>query len=137
MSTWARTADGDIVLPPIGQGASALVTDPDQCCAIKLTDRFNFWKGEWFLDTSQGFPWQAILGQKRPNVVAIRQLFRKAILETAPVVSVDDLGASYDPVKRDLRYLFAAHTDRGAVLQGGPGARFVVTSPSPLAGGSP
>lgn len=116
-------------MPRIGQTTSALVTDPNLCAALKIADGLSVLLGEWTFDTRQGFPWrEKVWGQKPPNVVAIQQLIRKAILQLgAPtVISVTDV-AVFTAANRQLAYTFAAKTNDNAVIRGGSGAAFIVT----------
>lgn len=133
MSTLALTASGDLLIPAIGKGATALVTDPDLCAAMKIADGLRMILGEWIFDTRQGFPWRQIWGQKKPNLVAIRQLLRKAILQLgAPtVISVTDAAVFFSKT-RQLQYTFAAKTNSGAIITGGSGQPFIVKSANGL-----
>jgi hypothetical protein len=130
VTTWARDpATLDLVFPTIGGGEVALVTDPNAECAIKLRDRFRLWLGEWFLDTRQGFPWLDILGQKQPDLVAVKQLIRKALLQTPTVANVDDVSVDFERATRTLSYAFTVHTTGGAQITGGSGQPFIVSTP--------
>lgn len=134
MSTWARTATGDIVLPLIGQGGAAacIVTDDVQAAAIRIQDGLQLWLGNWQLDTTQGFPWQSVVGQKSPNLASISNLLRQAILTLgAPVVlSVTQLRLAFFSAARDLKYGFQAQANDGSTIIGGStgpnGTPFVV-----------
>jgi len=130
VTTWARTASGDLLFPTLGSGQSALVTDPGAQCAITLQDKLSFWLGEWFLDTSQGVPWLQVLGIKNPNVSAIRAMLRSIIEGTPPVVSVNELSAVFTPARRSFAYQFSATLASGQVLTGGTGQPFIVSAGS-------
>jgi hypothetical protein len=121
VSTWARTATGDLLLPTNGLGSEAIITDPVQATAIRLQDGLQMVLGNWQLDTSQGLPWQTVLGVKNPSLVAFSNLMRTAILELgAPVViSVTQLSVIFARTLRDLKYAFQAPTNSGAILVGG------------------
>jgi hypothetical protein len=110
-----------LVLPSIGSGVAALVTDPVQSAAIRIQDGLLMVLGNWKLDTSQGFPWQSVQGKKNPALVAISNLFRKAILTLgAPVViSVTQLQIVFFSAARDLKYRFQAPANTGATIVGG------------------
>lgn len=117
----ARTPSGDIAIP------MSVVQDPVTIAAQKLTDEFNLWLGSWQFDTTQGFPWlQAVLGVKSPNMTRIRQIFRKALLATPRVTSINFLKLAYDPATRNLSYAWSVQIDTGAIVQGGAGPAFVV-----------
>ena len=69
-----QITDGDIV---IHNGDIATV-DGSKSTRQRIEQKLLLWRGEWFLDTTAGFPWlQNILGKKpRPEVVVslVRQL---------------------------------------------------------------
>ena len=122
MSTWARTSSGDMLLPSIGQGATAIITDPDQCAAIRIQDGLLMFLGNWLLDTSQGMAWsQQVLGKKNPPLVAISNLIRKAILTLGSpvVIAVTQLNIAFFRSARDLKYSFQAASNTGATIIGG------------------
>lgn len=128
MSTLSRTPQGDIALVVGANGLKTipLVTGSAQACAIKLQGRFQMALGEWFLNVLEGVPYFQTVLVKNPDLGAIRQLFRKVILGTPPIVSVTDLSLDYDPRKRTLGYSFEAVTDAGTTITGGSGLPFVV-----------
>ncbi len=134
MSTWARTSTGDMVLPGVGLGAEAIETDPVESAAIRINDGLQLWLGDWKLDQSQGFPWQSVVNQKTPSLVAVSNLLRTAILELgAPVVvQVTQLTLIVKRSLRDLSYTFTAKATTGAKLVGGSngpnGLPYVVTA---------
>ena len=140
MSTWARTSTGDIVLPTIGQGASCIVTDIDECAAIRIRDGLLMWQGEWKLDLSQGTPWASVVGVKNPTLVAFSTMMRGAILDLgAPAIaSVTQLSIAYYRQLRNLAYAVQAKMLSGATIQGGSsgpnGQPYVVVQQSPAPG---
>jgi hypothetical protein len=77
-----------------------------------LVIRLAFFLGEWFLDTSAGADWPAILGRKfspdQPLTIA-----RKAILETPGVSALGSLTADYIGSTRVLEIHFEVSTDFG------------------------
>ncbi len=110
-----------MVIPALGKGPTAIVTDPAQCAAIRINDGLQMWLGNWQLDVSQGLPWQQIRGQKRQSLVAIGNLLRKAILDLgAPtIIKVTQLSIVFATSLRDLGYSFTALADTGAKVVGG------------------
>ena len=121
MSTFARTPSGDLQLPRV------LVTDPAQVARQTIIDRLSLWQGEWFLDTTSGFPWfQQVLGRKAPNVTRIVKLLRQALLDVPGVVAV----AASVAINRQLRtfgYSFVASLDSGVRITGGTGVPTAIT----------
>ena len=121
MSTLARTPTGDVQIP------LSIERDLATLALRKIQDQFGLWLGEWFLDTSIGFPWiPRVLSLKNPSFTEIRALFRQAILLTPGVVSLEALSMSLDPRTRQLEYSFAAKLDSGFTVTGGSGQPFVV-----------
>lgn len=123
MSALVRTPSGDVAIP------LKIETDRATLTRQKITDQFNLWLGEWFLDTTQGFPWiQRVLGIKNPSLTQLRSLFREAILEAPGVSSVDQLTLSVNPQTRGLSVDALQITlNNGEVLTGGAGQPFRVT----------
>jgi hypothetical protein len=117
MAQWARTLTGDMLLPTIGSGQSAIVTDPATCAKIKIPSVFQFVKGEWVLDQNLGFPWPTVWSQKNPNLFVLKQLFRKTLLGITvgmpPVVAITDLAMAYASAIRDLKYSTAVRLATG------------------------
>jgi hypothetical protein len=59
MSTLRCTSTNELYLRTNASGRKTLqlVTDPVIAAAAKLYRRFQFFEGEWFLDTRQGVPY--------------------------------------------------------------------------------
>lgn len=126
-----------MVFPHIGQGTQVIITDPDQCAAIRIQDGLLMFKPSWALDQSQGMTWrQDVLGKKNPPLVAISNLLRQAILLLgAPVViAVTQLNLAFLSATRDLKYAFQAQSNSGATILGGSsgpnGSPFVIVKQS-------
>jgi hypothetical protein len=116
MTQWARTQSGDMLLPTMGEGASALVTDIGTCAVIKIKAGLQFILGEWFLDQTLGFPWLPIWQQRNPDVTSIRQQIRKFVLGVPTVVEVVDLSVAYNAPLRDLQYALSARLSNGQIV---------------------
>jgi hypothetical protein len=115
-TTWARTETGDMLLPTTGEGANALISDLTTWVQIKIVAVLSFVLGEWALDTSLGFPWPSILGQKNPNLPALRLLFRKTLAAIPFVASVDDVALGFDPVTRNFTYALSVTLTNGQTV---------------------
>ena len=126
MSGFARTASGDL---DFSAHTLVVVTDPVQCAAWDLQDRLALGLGEWVYDTSQGVPYFSFLGIKNPPIASIREMLRSVILSTPPIVSVVELGVTFNTKLRNLAYTFSAKCDTGQVIVGGTGVPFVVAPP--------
>jgi hypothetical protein len=96
----------------LAAGDLILVTGVD-AIAQDLDIRLNTFKGEWFLDTRIGVPYfQEILGEK-PRLVALKGIFREAILLTPGVQSISDFVLSYDGPTRVLSLSFLVASIEG------------------------
>jgi hypothetical protein len=70
-------------------------------------------RGEWFLDLTQGVPYhQSILGQKTPLTV-IREIFRTQLLTIPGVLAVLALEVSFKATIRKLTVTWKVSTDLG------------------------
>ena len=106
---------GDLVLPrQIISGNAAIRQN--------LIDTLNLWRGEWFLNTSDGFPWaQEVLGTKQINAAFVGGLITKALLGIQGVATVT-ANASFNGSTRNFDYSFTAKLNNGAFITGGSGA---------------
>lgn len=101
--------DGDLALENddlvLLDGVDAIVQD--------VAVRLRTFKGEWFLDQRIGIPYlQQILGQK-PRLMAIKAIYRAAILTTPGVTGVDDLQVTYDGKTRSISVSFTGQSTEG------------------------
>ena len=88
------TDDGDMQL---GQ----YLTDSPEAVAQAVLTRLRLWAEEWFLDVTEGTPWnQLVLGHGTAHtaIPAIRQ----RILETQGVTEITNLSFENDAEKRHL-----------------------------------
>jgi hypothetical protein len=122
VSTLARTPTGDLQIP------LAIQRDPATLTRSKLVDQFNLWQGEWFLDTTQGFPWiqRVFTGGKSPSLTQLRSLLHSAIMQAPGVVSVTDLVLQANTQTGAVNYSFEAKLATGETILGGAGAPFLV-----------
>lgn len=126
MSVLALTTGNDIALN--ARKRATLITDPAAAGAQKLSNKFRFFLGEWFLDQRLGVPYYQVVFVKNPDLGAIKQLFRKVIMGTAPFVDVPSLTVTLNAATRVLGFTFRAATDSGAIVTGGSGQAFIVDS---------
>lgn len=89
-------ADGDYVLG----GAAAFLVDSPEAVAQAVVTRLRLIRGEWFLDTTAGMPWDQVLGKNTQGTAdtAIRQ----CILGTQGVVEITEYSSSFDEDTRAL-----------------------------------
>lgn len=96
-------SNGDIVLV---SGVAAIAQD----CDVRL----KTFLGEWFLDTRIGVPYfEKILGAK-PRLVALKGIFRDAIMSTPGIESITDFLIDYSGATRQLSISFVAETVDGS-----------------------
>jgi hypothetical protein len=128
VSCLLQTASGDL---DFSAHNLTLVTDEDTSIAQKLTNRFQLFLGEWFLDTRVGVPWfQNILGLKNPDMASVGQLLARVITQTPGVASIQSSQLNFISTTRQLLANFVVQTQAGAVLTGGMGQPFIVTKGS-------
>lgn len=100
----------------IADGELSLVSGPD-AIAQHLLIRLRFVRGEWFLDNRIGIPYYEQILLKNPNLVAIRGLYRLAILSTPGVEEMQDLELNFDRSRRTLELTFSAKIEGEEILR--------------------
>lgn len=105
-------ADGDLLFEGgdmvLDSGASSIVSD--------VRARLNTFRGEWFLDQEIGIPYFDDVLVKRPNLPAIRAIFRDAMLETPGIAEIVSMAFDYDGAQRRMTLKFRAATDTGELV---------------------
>lgn len=105
MSDWALdAATGDLDL---STGNLRFVRGAD-AVAQHLKIRLRFVKGEWFLDQRVGIPYRSQIWVKNPNLAAIRTTYRRAILTTPGVDTLERIDLTFDAPTRTMRLEFSA-----------------------------
>ncbi|EPU9086289.1 hypothetical protein ACV0PS_003690 [Enterobacter hormaechei] len=70
-----------------GQGDDTFLVNSPECVAQAVKTRFELWKGQWFLDATEGTPYiQSVLGKQRPEVYSLA--IRDRISTTPGVLSI-------------------------------------------------
>lgn len=116
MSAFLKNNANDLDL---SSGNLVLVQDSDikTIAAQKIQDVLNLFQGEWFLDTTQGFPWfQSVLGQKVPDIGIIHTLFVSKVKTVDHVSDVKDLVFDFDKANRKLTWDFVAVLTTGDTI---------------------
>jgi hypothetical protein len=81
-----------------------------------LYSRLRFFAGEWFADENIGIPyWDDVL-IKKPNLPAIREIFRAQIAATPGVASVDSISLAQSS-GRSYSLSFVVTMDDGTLLE--------------------
>ena len=90
-------ANGDYALGP-----NVFLTNSPEAVAQAVKTRLALWLGEWFIDTTDGMPWnEQVLGKRLPGKnpdAAIRQ----RILETQGVTEITSYSSSFEGTTRRL-----------------------------------
>lgn len=92
------SASGDFT---IGSGQDFYINTPDAVAQAVLT-RLRLWRGEWFINTTDGTPWnQEILG-KRQRGKSPDGAIKKRILGTEGVREILSYSSNFDGNTRNL-----------------------------------
>lgn len=94
--------NGDLVLV---RGTNAIVQD--------IHSVLQFFKGEWFLDTSQGIDWMGLAFVKNPDLNRLRAAIRSALLSVQGVTSIEALTINFDAQTRAASVAWTVLTDAG------------------------
>lgn len=105
---------GDIALTGPG-GDFVWIEGPPQI-RQRLSVRFQFWLGEYFLDTRQGIPYRRDVFIKNPDIDVIDSLFRRVITTTPGVLAIVRFQLRYEPGERKLYFSFHAKVEGGEVI---------------------
>lgn len=106
------TLTGDIAI----ENDDLVIIDGVDDIAQHIKIRLRFFRGEWTLDLRVGIPYFERILVKNPDLVAIRAIFREAILETPGIVALLDFDLAVDSGKRTLTVRFTASTDISETL---------------------
>lgn len=119
-TTFAKTSDGDIEIPiRLLRGRDAV--------AQRLTSRFKFFKGEWFLDKRLGVPYYRVVLKKNPNMRLVRSLYRQVILRCPGVQSILSFSLDLDRIARELTIEFEARLSDGSIFRSQP-EEFIISA---------
>jgi len=83
-------ADGDYVLG----GATAFLVDSPEAVAQAVATRLRLIRGEWFLDTTAGMPWDSVVGKNTQGTAD--SAIRTCILGTQGVAEITEYASSLD-----------------------------------------
>lgn len=92
------------------------LVDGDEAVAQNIVIRLKFFRREYFLDTRMGIPYRTDVFIKNPDLLLIRQIFRRAIETTAGVEEVTEFEAELDTTRRHLSIRFRAQLSSGTEL---------------------
>lgn len=95
----------------------------------KISARFKFFLGEWFLDLREGIPYYRDVLVKNPDLDIIRSLFRRVLVETPGVLSVPRFAVVLDRQSRELAFRFQAVCEGGTIIVEPSDRAFILTVP--------
>lgn len=93
----------------------------------KLSARFRFFLGEWFLNQLEGVPYYRDVFVANPNTDVIASLFKRVILTCPGVLSIASYKMNFDPVARSMTFSFQAVVDGGVITVNPGDADFLVS----------
>lgn len=98
-------ANGDYTF---GSGDDTWLINSPESVAQSVKTRFELWRGQWFLDTSEGTPYvQSVLGKQRSDVYILA--IRERLQTTPGVNSILSFSTNNDGTTR--RVTFTATID--------------------------
>lgn len=83
--------------------------------AQSIQIRLRYFKSEWFLDTTKGLAYFDLVYVKNPNLSHLKSLFRRCILDTPGVTSLDSFSFDHVALTRRLTINFSAQTSQGEI----------------------
>jgi len=97
--------DGDYTF---GSGDDTFLINSPECVAQAVKTRFELWRGQWFLDTTEGTPYiQSVLGKQHSDVYILA--IRERLQSTPGVNSILSFDTNNDGTTR--RVTFTASID--------------------------
>lgn len=97
---------GDVWISALGQ--SRLTETLAEEVAQRLQTKFQFFLGEWFLDTTLGVPYFRDVFVRNPDMAVIRSIFQKLITDDEGIENVASLDMVLDGTTRVLSVTFQA-----------------------------
>ena len=109
MSNILLDANGDLDLTSGFQ-----IVSGSNAVAQRLRNAFEFFLGEWFLDTREGIPYLQVIFKKGTELGIVSQIFRAVILRDPEIVTVIDFNMDFNRITRKLIVTFV-----GRLIDGG------------------
>lgn len=104
--------DGDLLVT----NNALTIIEGDAAISQHLSVRLQFFKGEWVMDVRLGIPYYEYVLVKNPDLSLVRSIFRKAILDTPGIDTLEEFTLSYDNPSRTLGLSFTAKKTDGDLL---------------------
>lgn len=83
----------------------------------RLRQRLKFFRGEWYLDTSQGVPYFQEILRKGISRARVESALKQAIVTTPGVLELVRFEMDYDPALRELRLNFRARVEGDQIVE--------------------
>jgi hypothetical protein len=115
--------EGDLLLSETGDFVFHTVLGNE--VAQRLRVRFEFWRGEWFLDLDAGTPFFEHILKKGPSDAIIRSIFSQVILGTEGVDALTKFAYSVSRT-REMTVTFEARLKDATTFRSRDYAPFVV-----------
>lgn len=115
---------GDLALK---NGSPYFIEGPDYI-RQKLSVRFRFFLGEWFLNQLEGVPFFRDVFVHDPNLDVITSLFKRIVTKCPGVIALKSFRLLYDPQARSASFDFVAQVDGGVIVVTPQDADFVVNA---------
>jgi hypothetical protein len=90
----------DVTFPA---GLLRMTQDPVEAAVQGARIKLQFWRGEWFLDTTQGVPYVQDVFVKPANFAQLEALFRRILTSVPEIDAVPVLSLMLDRETRALR----------------------------------
>lgn len=76
----------------------------------------NMYRGEWFLNTSEGVPWIQTIFRKGTSLAVVTAVLRNAILAVPGVTEIKTFDVAFDATARRVSLSFDAVTPDGQTI---------------------
>lgn len=117
MALWRIIPKGDLRLDA---GKVVMLSGADYV-RQKLSSRFRWWLGEWFLNLEEGIPYRRDVFVKDPDIDVIRALFRNVLRTVVEIANISRFDVAFDATTRLLTFDFEVSFVGGETLVVQPG----------------
>lgn len=101
-------ANGDMTF---GAGRESYLVDSVDAVAQCVLTRLRLWRGEWYLDKTEGTDYGKVLGRGTESSSAIA--LQERVLSTPGVRRIVSMSANHDPDTRHASFAITIETDYG------------------------
>lgn len=122
----ALDASGDLKV----SGGDLSFVDDTAAIIQSVSNRLQFWQGEWFLDTRQGMPYAGSIFVRNANLALIKSIYRRAIESSPGISSVTRVDVVLDGSTRKLTVTWEAKAVTGVKIVQKDNLIFPVGSPT-------